>query len=179
MTLKNNKKKVFCFDAETDGLWGEAFAIGAVVYCEGKLVDTFLERSAETPKNPWTIKNVLPEIESIKPTLKNYWELLVAFSKFYHKHKFNNQFVVHLGYIVEAKILRDMHEYLLISDLGAPYPLIDISGNLQAAGEDPKSVDTYLEKHDLKPNIEAKPRSPLYYADATATAYMELTKHLK
>ena len=29
-------KKIFSFDAETNGLWGQAFSIGAVVYEDGR-----------------------------------------------------------------------------------------------------------------------------------------------
>ena len=34
-------KKVFSLDAETNGLWGQAFAIGAVIYEDGREVKTF------------------------------------------------------------------------------------------------------------------------------------------
>ncbi|MDP2735113.1 MAG: hypothetical protein Q8P12_02815, partial [bacterium] len=34
-------KKIFSFDAETNGLWGQAFAVSAAVYEDGKLVADF------------------------------------------------------------------------------------------------------------------------------------------
>ena len=43
--------------------------------------------------------------------------------------------------IVEAHLIREMHRLGGIGDWDAPYPLYDVSGNLQAASENPTSVD--------------------------------------
>lgn len=34
--------KIFSFDAETNGLWGEAFALAAAVYEDGELIVSFV-----------------------------------------------------------------------------------------------------------------------------------------
>ena len=55
-----------------------------------------------------------------------------------------------MGFIVEAHLLREMHRIGAIGDWDAPYPLYDISGNLQAVGENPTSVDEYVKKYNLE-----------------------------
>jgi len=43
-----------------------------------------------------------------------------------------------------------MQELGFIGDWDGPFPLIDISGNLQQVGEDPTSVDNYVKKHGCR-----------------------------
>ena len=42
--FNNVEKNVFSFDAETNGLWGKAFAIGAVLYKNGNETEKFYSR---------------------------------------------------------------------------------------------------------------------------------------
>ena len=57
-------KKIFSFDAETNGLWGKAFAIAAVVTDEnGKEIDQFIGRCpVQGEVNHWVSENVIPEM---------------------------------------------------------------------------------------------------------------------
>ena len=145
------KKRTFSFDAETNGLWGEAFAIGAIVYDEqGVEIAQFVGRLPDTKvTDAWVIDNVLPKIGNIPVTHQTYDELLASSADFYKANKEGCDVIVHMGFIVEVKVLRDLHERKLIGDWDAPYPLLDVSGNLQQAGEDPTSVDKYVQKHGL------------------------------
>src|SRR3989339_176141 len=144
-------KKVFSFDAETNGLWGKAFAIGALVYDEqGVEIARFVGRLPDTEvTDAWVRENVLPKIGDIPVTHADYDELLASFAEFYKANKMDADVIVHMGFIVEVKPLRDLHAAGLIGDWDAPYPLLDVSGNLQQAGEDPTSVDGYVKKHEL------------------------------
>ena len=132
-------KKVFTFDAETNGLWGKAFAIGALVYDEsGAEIARFVGRLPDTEvTDAWVKENVLPKIGDIPVTHDTYEALLASFAEFYKANKTDADVIVHMGFIVEVKILRDLHAAGLIGDWDAPYPLLDVSGNLQQAGEDP------------------------------------------
>ena len=58
-----NNKNILSFDAETNGLWGQAFAIGAILYNpEGKEIDRFVGRCPiEEDVNSWVAENVLPK----------------------------------------------------------------------------------------------------------------------
>lgn len=171
-------KKVFSFDAETNGLWGQAFAIGALVYDEqGTEIARFVGRLPDTEvTDAWVIENVLPQITSIPVTHNNYDSLLADFASFYLAHKEDADIVVHMGFIVEAKILRDLHDQKLIGDWDGPYPLIDISGHLQAAGADPTSIDKFVTEHHLSVGeFAGGTHNPLYDSAATAVSYRYLT----
>lgn len=143
--------KIFSFDAETNGLWGQAFAIGARVYdASGEVIAQFIGRCPiQGDVDNWVKDNVLPQITEVPVTHADYAALLADFAGFYLAHKSDADLIVHMGYIVEVKILRDMFTMELIGPWDGPYPLIDIAGNLQQAGEDPTSVDGYVRKHGL------------------------------
>ena len=69
MTMNN--KKVFSWDAETNGLWGAAFAIGAVIYENGVETKKFYTRCPIAGDvNPWVQENVLPQMENLPVTHK-------------------------------------------------------------------------------------------------------------
>lgn len=170
-------KKIMSFDAETDGLWGQPFAIGALVYDEsGTEVGRFVGRLSDTEvSDGWVRENVLPTLASVRVTHNSYDELLADFARFYLANKTNADVVVHMGYIVEARVLRDMHDRGLIGDWDAPYPLYDVSGNLQQAGEDPASVDSYVQKHGLSiVELEGGTHNPLYDSAVAAAVYRHL-----
>jgi len=174
--------RVFSFDAETNGLWGQAFAIGALVLeGDGLEVARFIGRCPiEGAIDPWVEANVLPQLTSIAVTHGDYKSLLADFACFYLTHKTGADMVVHLGYIVEAKILRDMHELGLIGNWDGPYPLLDISGHLQQAGEDPISVADCLQKYSigLRGEYNGGQHNPLYDSEAAARVYLHLRSQM-
>ena len=175
-------RKIFSFDAETNGLWGQAFAIGALVYDEnGTEIDRFVGRcpiEGETDK--WVAENVLPEMTDIPVTHQNYTELMASFAKFYLANKQDADVIVHMGVPVESKVLIDMHSAGLIGDWDGPFPLHDVSGNLQQAGEDPTSVDKYVQKHNLSVGqFEGGTHNPLYDSAAAAVVYHHLAEKIK
>lgn len=169
-------KKIFSFDAETNGLWGQAFSIAAIVYDEsGVETARFIGRCpivGET--NPWVAENVLPTMTDIPVTHKSYDELLADFAKFYLANKTDAAVIAHMGFIVEVKLLRDAHERGFIGDWDAPYPLIDIAGNLQQAGEDATSVDAYVKKYALQVRDFGTTHNPLYDSEVAAVVYRHL-----
>jgi hypothetical protein len=170
-------KKIFSFDAETNGLWGKAFAIGALVYDESGIETArFVGRLPDTEvTDDWVRENVLPKIGDIPVTHGKYEALLADFAKFYMTNKQDADVIVHMGFIVEVKILRDLHVAGLIGDWDAPYPLLDVSGNLQQAGEDPTSVDSYVKKYELSVGeFEGGTHNPLYDSAVAAVVYRHL-----
>jgi len=170
--------KIFSFDAETDGLWGKPFAIAGIVYEEqkGRLIETarFVARCMADIQNEWVMANVVPSINDIDVTHASYKDMLLDFTLFYTKHKGGADCVVHMGYIVEAGVLRDMWQCEFIDDFDGPYPLYDVSGNLQQAGEDPTSVDAYARKHGLEIADYGTTHHPLYDCEVTAKVYHHL-----
>lgn len=183
-------KKIFSFDAETDGLWGNPFAIAAIVYEKRKEkpvifdrmvyeseptwveVDKFIARLPDSViSNNWVRENALT---NIPVTHDSYEKMIHDFATFYLMHKQDADCICHMGYIVEAHLLREMHRFGFIGDWAAPYPLHYVSGNLRQAGEDPTSVDKYAEKYGLKITDYGTTHNPLYDCEVTAKVYIHL-----
>ena len=168
-------RKVFSFDAETDGLWGQPFAVAAIVYENGQETARFIARLSDAVvTNSWVIENVLPTLADVHTTHETYESMLADFAVFYMANKADAECVCHMGYIVEAHLLREMHRLGFIGDWDAPYPLYDVSGNLQAAGEDPTSVDVYAKKHALEIADFGTTHNPLYDCEVAAKVYIHL-----
>jgi len=167
--------KIFSFDAETNGLWGRAFSIAALVYDEqGNEVARFIGRCPiEGETNSWVAENVLPKMVGIPVSHDSYDELLADFAKFYLANKADAHVIVHMGVPVESKLFTDAHERGNIGDWDGPHPLIDVAGNLQQAGENPASCDTYVAKYGLEV-AEGNSHNPLYDSEVAAKVFMHL-----
>lgn len=171
--------KIFSFDAETNGLWGQAFAIGAAVHEDGLLTHSFTAYlGPDGVADEWVRENVLPNLVGLPKTHESYGEMLKAFAVFYLGHRAGAEVIVHMGVPVEARILDDMHAHGFIGDFEGPYPLIDVAGVLKARGYDPTSVDDYAAKFRLLETApEAAgmaPHHPLYDSIVTAKVYSHL-----
>lgn len=172
-------RRIFSFDAETNGLWGQAFAIGALVYNEkGVEIARFVGRCPiEGKVDEWVEKNALPQMTAIPVSHKNYDELLADFAKFYLANKkLEADIVVHMGVPVEAKVFIDAHKKGLIGDWDGPYPLHDVAGYLAQAGEDPTTCDGYVRKYKLVLSGEyaGGTHNPLYDSEVAARVLMHL-----
>ena len=168
-------KKIFSFDAETNGLWGQAFSIAAIVYDEsGMEIARFIGRCPiEGETNSWVAENVLPKMEDIPVSHSSYDELLADFAKFYLANKADAHVIVHMGVPVESSLFRDMHSRGYIGDWDGPYPLIDLAGSLLQANEDPTSCDSYVAKYGLKV-AEGNTHNPLYDSEVAAVVFSHL-----
>lgn len=170
-------KKYLSLDAETDGLWGNPFAIGMIVYetVEGKLrkiEETFWRLPNEVVKSEWVITNVLPTLD-FPVTHESYEEMLKDFSEKYMSKK-NAAVVWHMGHIVEAYLFRELHRLGFIGDWDAPYVPIEVSALLAAVGEKADSVDSYVEKYNIeKPT--GSTHNPLYDCEVTAKVFEHLS----
>lgn len=162
-------KKIFSLDAETNGLWGKAFAIACVVReADGSLVEWIGRCPISGEVNPWVKQNVLPEMEGIKVGHDSYESLLKDFMDFYMKEKENAEIIVHMGVPVESRLFLDAHELGFIGDWDAPFPLIDVS----AFPEIGTSVDSFNERNGIAvPDLTGATHNPLYDSYAALFAY--------
>ncbi len=172
-------KKVFSWDCETNGLWGKAFSIGAILYEDGREVKKFYARCPIKGQiDSWVKDNVLPQMADMPETHSSYEEMLKAFSNFFLENKEDADVIFHMGVPVEARVIIDMYDNGLIGEWDGAYPWLDIAGCLKQAGFDCTSVDDYNAKHGIEvPQPEAGgSHNPLYDSRATALCYMDLQK---
>jgi len=172
------KKRIFSFDVETNGLLGQGFSIGAVIYENGIEVKSFYARCPiEGPIDPWVSENVLPQMEDMKISHISYLEMLKDFSNFFLKNKEGAEVIFHMGIPVEARVILDMHENNFIGVWDGAYPWLDIAGCLKLAGFDCTSVDSYNASHGIIVPQAAEAggtHNPLYDSRAAALCYISL-----
>jgi hypothetical protein len=114
---------VFSIDVESYGLYGEGFAVGAVVYEDGKEIDSFyascpLEQVAEFGTNQdietWLRENVLPVC--LIPTHPSPQAMREAFWSFYDNYRKVNQRNID-GVEVPGETTRPV---IFMTDCGSP-----------------------------------------------------------
>jgi len=176
-------RKILSFDAESNGLWGEAFAIGALVYDDrGIEIARFIGRLSDAVvTNEWVKKNVLPQLTEVLVTHHDYESLLSDFAKFYMMHKLDADIVVHGGLPVEVKIIIDMHTRGFIGDWEHPFPLHDVASYLVQVGEDPILIDSYVRKHKISiaDDFNGSTHNPLYDSEVAARVFMHLRRRIQ
>lgn len=128
---------IFCVDAETNGLYGDVWAIGAVVADDaGKIVATFAGQIEYTGQNEWVRENVAPFVSL--PRYESARALRDAFWAFWLAHREGAVCIADFGSPVESGLFRacvqddpDARQWL------GPYPLHEVGTALLCAGIDP------------------------------------------
>lgn len=169
--------KIFSMDAETNGLWGNAFSIGAIVTDQkGVLIKEFVARCPiEGEVDCFVKEKVLPQMTGVEITHDNYESMLKDFMSFYMENKEEADIIVHMGLPVESKLFLDAHELGYIGDWDGPYPLIDVS----AFPEIGTSVDSYNRKHNINiPKVTGETHNPLYDSWSALLAYVNICQSL-
>jgi len=197
--INKDNKGIFSVDAETDGLWGNVFAIAAIVYDkDGKEIDKIcLRLPNEVVTNEWVKENVLPTLDfpithdinkmmvlalpqlQEKRIEKAYKCMLYDFSKFYMKYKDTTNVLYHMGHIVEAHLFREMHRLGYVGDWDAPYTPIEVADHLRIANEPCDSVDSYVKKYNLKINDYGSTHNPLYDCEVAFKVYHHLVNEIR
>lgn len=146
--------KIFSVDAETDGLYGEVWAIGATVLEAGKPIrhrfGAQIDRAVVTDE--WTRTNVVPVVDL--PRFSSREDLLNGFWAFWLTHKSGADCIADVGDPVESGLFRACVEL----DIEArrwegPYPRHELATALLMAGVDP-DVDrrVFCGRSDLVPH---------------------------
>lgn len=158
-------------DAESNGLYGQAFSIAAARYnSNGEETDTFIGRCPIEGKPIEFVANeVLPVMQDVPITHSSYDSLLEDFIKFYKFHRRDTPDVIaHVCVPVEARLFIDAFNKGFIDQFEGPHPLTDIA----AYHEIGVSVDTYLMHHNIRVAGECSTHNPLYDSRAAAAAYV-------
>ncbi len=175
-------KKIFSFDAETNGLEGHPFSIAAFV-CdeEGVEIDRFVGRCPIMDEvDVWVLENVLPPMEGIDQTHATLLELLRAFSEFYLKYTDDDTIILaHVQFPVEARVLTLMKKACMITTDEAPFPLHDTASVLEMLGEESTKHGAYKKKYDIDmSDIGGGWHNPLYDSVLTARVWIHLRKRV-
>jgi hypothetical protein len=175
----NKDTTILSFDLETNGLHGEAFAVGAVVMnADGEVIDEFTGRTKLIGKvDEWVEKNVLPVITDIPETHSSDKHLRDNFWSWFVKAQENSDYVlVSNGYPVEYRFLIQCQE----DDLEKrywdhPFPILDLTSILVAKGVASKEAKIKV-MSSKKPKVAGAPHHPVYDAKvACLTAFSVLT----
>lgn len=169
-------KKIISIDAETNGLWGQAFQIGAVLQEEDGTTAEWCGRCPiDGNVNEWVRENVLPMVlvDNNQRDFLSYENMLQSFMEWYLQHKSGAEIIVHVGCPVESKLFIDAHNLGYIGDWDAPFPLIDVSAHKEIG----TSVDAYNKANGIKVPNEYGQHHALYDAWATLLAWNNINKN--
>lgn len=167
-------------DAETNGLHGRPFAVGATRDDGSGIAEVFLARCPiDGPLDPWVAANVLPGLEDLPVTHKTYLDLLADFAAWYDLNRPSNAITIaHVAWPVEARLFTDMVSLLGRDPFSGPFPLHDVASMLLAVCyHNPESVDEYITDHGLIVGDAFDgfgAHHPLYDARAAAVAARHL-----
>ena len=170
LTTIGKNTKLLSFDLESNGLHGEAFAVGAVVMdYDGNMLSEFSGRTKIMGKvDEWVEQNVLPVMEDMEITHSSYKHLRDNFWSWFVKAQEEADHVVVLnGYPVEFRFLIDCQEDDIESRYwDHPFPLLDLTSILLHAGVDKQKRNKKMQEI-MKKNGFSK-HHPLHDAKMTA-----------
>ena len=183
-------------DVESDGLWGNPFAIGVACYNinkeEIKSYTWVMKDLDKVVTNPWVKENVLPNMDMTSklggyvtdsivnnkistPTryvCEDYEDLLSSFAYGFWFHAKDAQVIWHMGHIVEANLFKELRNHAFIGDFDAPYCPIELSVVLAHNGCEPDSVDKYIEDQPHLTPV-GNTHDPLFDARAAAVVFFD------
>ncbi len=123
--------KLLCFDVESNGLHGQAFAVAAVVInLDGEVLDTFTGRTKIIGQvDSWVEQNVLPVITDMTITQRTSKDLRSDFWRWFERAQQEADYVlVSNGYPVEYRFLLQCQEDNLDERYWQhPFPLLDLT----------------------------------------------------
>lgn len=160
--------RLFVVDAETDGLYGEVWAIGAIVLDNtGAEIATFAgQTDPQDVTDSWVRDNVVPKCDL--PRYPSRRDLRDAFWSFWLSHRGDVLAVADCGYPVETGLFRAcVADHQAERQWLGPYPLHDVATHLLAAGIETKSDRFRLAGMDPKHNHD-----PLQDARASGVCWL-------
>lgn len=163
--------KIFCFDAETDGLYGPVWAVGAVVLdsANGWLARFGAQLDPDTVTDPWVRQHVVPVVD-LPRFSRGREDLLNAFWAFWVTHKEDAVCVADVGAPVEAGLFRACVELdLAARQWEGPLPLHELATALLMAGVDPD-----VDRREYSGATGLVPHNPVDDATASALCWQQV-----
>ena len=178
----SEETRILSFDLETNGLHGQAFAVGAVVVdAKGKILDQFSGRTEISGEvDEWVEANILPVIEDMPINHDSYEELREAFWQWFREAQGKSDYVVvSNGYPVEYRFLLDCQDADIEERYWEhPFPILDLTSLLIQIGEQ-SSLDKQSFVKEFLTQHTRKPHHPMQDATITALAAFKALKHAR
>lgn len=175
--------KFIFIDAETDGLYGAFLTVGLVAADEsGKILEKAyygIKKEHMLLTDAWTRENVWPVLADYE-VCEDEDELLEKVWAFWMQYREEAYAVADVMYPVESRLLMKcvMKNEAERKYLG-PFPMLDLSSMLMAAGYDPRVNRVELLDEDEKKVMMGRIHNALNDAEMTATIWYKLKKCLK
>ncbi|MDZ7786476.1 MAG: hypothetical protein U5L95_05140 [Candidatus Saccharibacteria bacterium] len=172
----NDNTRFLCFDLESNGLHGRAFAAGALIIDKnGEVHDEFTARvEIEGEVDEWVKDNVLPQITDMQITHGSYKAMCDSFWRWFVPAQEKSDYVlVSNGYPVEYRFLMDCQQADPKQRYWEhPFPVIDLSSLLLPLGELKELSKSNLLKK-IERRIDVKQHHPLNDAEVTGLMAFE------
>lgn len=180
----SSETKLLSIDVESNGLHGEAFAVGAVLaQADGTLLDDFQGRCPINGEvDDWVKKNVLKAMKDFHQTHDNARAMRDAFWQWFIAAKQRADYVMtDNGYPVEARFLIQCQD----DDIDNRYwdhafPMLDLSSMLLQAGIKPLAVKQQFVAEFIKgqPILQHNPRFDAWVSALAAIKAWRLSGRL-
>ena len=172
-------------DVESNGLWGQPFAVGALrMTSGGRVIHSFRMRcNIDEVPDEWVVNNEIEEMLERFPKVDDVGELMAEFMRWYSTEgsaggtgRARNTFV-DTGFPVDCRFLD-----LMRTDSGwqaySPYPLYDISSIIMAAGA-PPNVDRLEYAEELIGEKTGVAHDPLWDAELSGLCAIRALRKLQ
>lgn len=172
------KRDLIIVDVESNGLWGQPFAVGAVrMTSGGRVIRNFAMRcNIDEVPDEWIVENEIEELLEGLPKVEDPKALMGEFIKWYSDQESRNTFV-DTGFPVDCRFMDFMRldtEWQSYS----PYPLYDISSIIVAAG-DPSNVDRLEYAEELVGEKKGAAHDPLWDAELSGLCAIRALRKLQ
>lgn len=167
-----HNEHTFSLDAETDGLYGDVWAIGAVVADgSGEIVATFAGQiDPASVSNEWVRENVVPFVSL--PRYESARALRDAFWAFWLAHRECATCIADFGSPIESGLFRtcvaddpDARQWL------GPYPLHEVGTALLCAG-----IDADIDRVEFSGLLGLVKHNPVDDARASLACWMRVAE---
>ncbi|GAF68543.1 unnamed protein product, partial [marine sediment metagenome] len=165
-------------DVESNGLWGQPFAVGAVrMTSGGRVIRTFSARcNIDEVPDDWIVNNEIEGMLEKIPKVEDVNALMGDFIGWYSNEGERNTFV-DTGFPVDCRFLDLMRRDTTWQSF-SPYPLYDVSTIIVAAG-DPPNVDRLEYAEELIGEKQGIAHDPVWDAELSGLCAIRALRKLQ
>ena len=172
------ERDLLVVDVESNGLWGQPFAVAAVRMTPGgRILRTFAMRcNIDEVPDEWIVENEIEELLEKLPKVEDVRTLMEEFIGWYSGEGERNTFV-DTGFPVDYRFM-DLMRWDTTWQAFSPYPLYDISSIIMTAG-DPPNVDRLEYAKELIGEKAGVAHNPLWDAEVSGLCAIRALRKLQ